>query len=576
MFVRPDYKLNPKVRRHRGRGRFRTLVALGLLTAVFGAVKFLDLQAATANLGADSQARTSPEAAPLLSAPLALPGAAAGSIGDSRPQPALGAPETGRQTGSGQTTVAESLTIPDVPAEAPGAGPAAPSLLTGLATPELQPAQARRDPPPAVRLPVEPITAPSAQPGLAADDQTAPSLLEEHEPPTETVSDTGGDELTAPIVQVEQATWTEHTIASGDSLARIFDGQGLDAGLLHRIVNSSKEAGSLARIRPGQTLRFQFDENHELTALELQRNRVESLRTAIADDEIEVQQISKAVERQVGSAAGVIESSLFLDGQKAGLSDSLIMQLATIFGWDIDFALEIRAGDQFRVLYEEQYLEGEKLRDGPILAAEFTNRGKTYTAVSYEDRNGEIGYFDADGHSKRRAFIRSPIKFARVSSRYNPKRWHPVLKRWRSHKGVDYAAPRGTAIRATGDGRVVHRGNKGGYGKTVIVEHAGKYTTLYAHLSKYSKRAKRGNRVKQGQVIGYVGSSGLATGPHLHYEFRVHGKHRDPLRVKLPKSLSLPKSEIAKFRKVTTPLLTQLAAIPADTMVASAGATGTR
>ena len=329
-------------------------------------------------------------------------------------------------------------------------------------------------------------------------------------------------------------------------------------------------------ISPGQTLRFRYDENNELTALELQRNRVESLRIAIADDEISVEQISKAVETQVGSAAGMIESSLFLDGQKAGLSDGLIMQLATIFGWDIDFALEIRAGDQFRVLYEEQYLEGEKLRDGPILAAEFTNRGKTYTALRYEDRNGEIGYFDADGHSKRRAFIRTPIKFARVSSRYNPKRWHPVLKKWRSHKGVDYAAPRGTPIKATGDGRIVHRGKKGGYGRTVIVEHAGKYTTLYAHMSKYSKRAKRGNRVKQGQVIGYVGSSGLATGPHLHYEFRVRGKHRDPLRVKLPKSLSLPKSEIAKFRKTTTPLLTQLAAIPADTMVASAEVNGTR
>ena len=363
--------------------------------------------------------------------------------------------------------------------------------------------------------------------------------------------------------------WEEHVVARGDSLALIFDRQGLAPVLLNRIVNSSREAKMLARIRPGQTLRFQFDENRELEILELQRSPTESLRVAIADDEIRTREISKAVDSRIASAAGMIESSLFADGQKAGLSDGLIMELATIFGWDIDFALEIRAGDQFRVLYEEHYLDGERLRDGPILAAEFSNRGATYRAVRYEDANGETGYYDADGHSKRRAFIRSPIKFGRVSSRYNPRRWHPILKKWRSHKGVDYAAPTGTPIRATGDGRVAFRGTKGGYGRTVILEHGGKYTTLYAHLSKYSKRARAGNRVKQGQVIGYVGKTGLASGPHLHYEFRVHGKHRDPLRVELPKSLSLPKTEIAAFRKATAPLLAQLEQIPTDTMVAS-------
>jgi murein DD-endopeptidase MepM/ murein hydrolase activator NlpD len=372
--------------------------------------------------------------------------------------------------------------------------------------------------------------------------------------------------------------WQEHLVARGDSLARIFDRQGLAPALLHRIVNSSRDAKLLARIRPGQTLRFQFDENRELAVLELQRSPTESLRVAIADDEIRTREISKAVDSRIASAAGMIESSLFADGQKAGLSDGLIMELATIFGWDIDFALEIRAGDQFRVLYEEHFLDGERLRDGPILAAEFTNRGATYRAVRYKDAKGETGYFDADGHSKRRAFIRSPIKFGRVSSRYNPRRWHPILKKWRSHKGVDYAAPTGTPIRATGDGRVAFRGTKGGYGRTVILEHGGKYTTLYAHLSKYSKRARAGNRVKQGQVIGYVGKTGLASGPHLHYEFRVHGKHRDPLRVELPKSLSLPKPEIAAFRKATAPLLAQLEQIPTDTMVASAdpGPTRTR
>ncbi len=545
MFVIRDYKLNAKVRRPKGRGRLRVLVAAGLLATTFGAVRFLDLNTDAGSLISNA------EAASPLTSHLAIPGKSeeTGTYADPaaarrelpvQPQPSL--PVTHSEIA--KAAVADAVSQP---AAQGNPDRDAPSLLAGI-----DPDQ----------------TADQIRPEMAA----APGFM-----------DAGTDLPGASVTEIESALapvgqelqWTEHKIARGESLARIFDKQGLEASLLHRIVNSGKQAKSLANIRPGQKLRFQFDENLELTGLELQRNRVESLRISIADDEIKTETLSKEVDTQVSSAAGVIESSLFMDGQKAGLSDGLIMELATIFGWDIDFALEIRAGDQFRVLYEEQYLDGEKLRDGPILAAEFTNRGKAYTAVRYEDRNGEIGYFDADGHSKRRAFIRSPIKFARISSRYNPKRWHPVLKKWRSHKGVDYAAPRGTAVRATGDGRVIYRGTKGGYGRTVIVEHASKYTTLYAHLSKYSKRAKSGSRIKQGQVIGYVGKSGLATGPHLHYEFRVRGRHRDPLRVKLPKSLSLPKSEIANFRKTTTPLLTQLAAIPADTMVASAGVTET-
>ena len=372
------------------------------------------------------------------------------------------------------------------------------------------------------------------------------------------------------VTEIQPPQWVEHRIASGDSLAKIFAGKGLGPALLHRIVNSSKEAAELARIKPGETLRFLFDDNNELTRLELHRNAIDSVRISIEDDAIAVEHVSKDVEIHVGSATGLIESSLFVDGQKSGLSDGQIMELANIFGWDIDFALEIRAGDQFRVIYEEHRLDGEKLRDGPILAAEFTNRGTTYRAIRYEDSNGEVGYFDVDGQSKRRAFIRTPIRFARVSSGFTTKRWHPVLQKWRSHKGVDYAAPTGTPVKATGDGKVVFRGTKGGYGKTVILEHAGKYTTLYAHLSKYSARAKSGQRVKQGQVIGYVGMTGLATGPHLHYEFRVGGQHRDPLKVNLPKSLALPGKELERFRSAAQPLLAMLDNLEPGTLVASA------
>lgn len=363
--------------------------------------------------------------------------------------------------------------------------------------------------------------------------------------------------------------WLEHTISKGESLARIFNGYGLDRRTLHGIVNSSKDASTLADIRPGQTLRLLINDDKTLDGIELQRTRVETLRVTIDDDQYAFERLHKDVETRIGTASGLIESSLFVDGQRAGLSDGLIMELANIFGWDIDFALEIRAGDEFRVVFEEQYLDGEKLRDGVILAAEFTNRGETFRAIRYEAPDGEVGYFDDEGNSKRRAFIRTPIKFARVSSGFNPKRWHPVLKKWRSHKGVDYAAPTGTPIRASGDGKVIFQGTKGGYGHTVILQHAGKYTTLYAHMSKYAKKARTGARVKQGQIIGYVGSSGLASGPHLHYEFRVNGVHKDPLKVKLPKSLSLPKSEIDRFQQTAKPLLAQLDNIRAETLLAS-------
>ena len=376
----------------------------------------------------------------------------------------------------------------------------------------------------------------------------------------------------AQVAEPEQQ-WVDHVVARGESLAKIFSAQSLEPALLHRIVNTSEQGKTLANIRPGQKFRFLFDDQRELVRMELQRSRVDSVRVAITDDAVTIEEVSKDVEKRVATATGVIESSLFVDGQAAGLSDGKIMELAEIFGWDIDFALEIRAGDSFRVLFEEHYLDDEKLRDGPILAAEFTTRGTTYRAVRFEDSNGDIGYFDADGQSKRRAFIRTPIKFARVSSRYNPRRWHPILKKWRSHKGVDYAAPKGTPVKATGDGRIIFRGVKSGYGNVVIIEHASKYTTLYAHLNGFSKRAATGKRVKQGHVIGYVGKTGLASGPHLHYEFRVAGQHRDPLKVKLPKSLALPKSEIAAFHKVTAPLLAQLDAIADSTMVASASTT---
>ncbi|MGR9117181.1 MAG: peptidoglycan DD-metalloendopeptidase family protein [Gammaproteobacteria bacterium] len=260
----------------------------------------------------------------------------------------------------------------------------------------------------------------------------------------------------------------------------------------------------------------------------------------------------------MSSALGTIHSSLFLDGKEAGLPDKVIMQLADIFAWDIDFALDIKENDSFAVLYEKLYIGDEEVGTGKILAAEFVNEGKIYKAVRYEDKQGHANYFTPEGHGMRKAFIRTPVDFARISSPFNLKRKHPILNRIRAHKGVDYAAKTGTPIKCTGDGKIIFQGRQSGYGRVIIVQHGKRYSTLYAHLSKFNKHYKKGSSIKQGDIIGYVGQSGLASGPHLHYEFRVDGQHRNPLTVKLPNSAPVDQSLLADFKATTQPLLAQL------------------
>jgi murein DD-endopeptidase MepM/ murein hydrolase activator NlpD len=234
------------------------------------------------------------------------------------------------------------------------------------------------------------------------------------------------------------------------------------------------------------------------------------------------------------------------------------MELVNIFGWDVDFALDIRKGDRFALLFEEHYLDGDKLRDGKILAAEFTSRGDTYRAVLFTDPQGNSQYYSPDGKSMRKAFLRSPVDFRRISSKFQPERYHPVLGKKRPHRGVDYAAKTGTPIKAAGDGKVIFRGRKGGYGNTVVLQHGGNITTLYAHMSKFRRGVSSGSRVKQGQIIGYVGATGLATGPHLHYEFRINGSHRNPLTVKLPDAEPIPAKYKGEFMQQSRQLLAQL------------------
>jgi murein DD-endopeptidase MepM/ murein hydrolase activator NlpD len=289
-----------------------------------------------------------------------------------------------------------------------------------------------------------------------------------------------------------------------------------------------------------------------------QTDQIQGLRIIREGDIFKTSKFTQEIEKRTAFSTGIIRNSLYQSAAGAGMSDRLIIEFAEIFGWDIDFAHDIHPGDSFSVIFEEDYVAGEKLGDGDILAAEFTHRNKTYRAIRYTNPVGDTHYYTPEGRAMRQAFLRSPVDFRRISSHFRPQRWHPVLGIKRPHKGVDYAAPTGTPIKASGDGIVTFIGKKGGYGNTIILQHDQRYTTLYAHMSGFTKGLRKGGRVEQGDIIGYVGMTGLATGPHLHYEFRVDGVHMNPVTVELPGAPPLDKSYLADFRKKTTHLTAQL------------------
>jgi len=353
-------------------------------------------------------------------------------------------------------------------------------------------------------------------------------------------------------------SWHEVTIKPGDSLAAIFSRLDIPPGELQAVLSQGGATHNLKKIYPGQTLRIMTRADNHLERLSYRIDELSTLDIKRVDDEFEVSTTHRTPEFRIKNASGSIDNSLFLSAQAAGLSDSLTMELAGIFGWDIDFALDIRKGDQFTVLYEELYLDGEHIGNGNILAAEFINQGKRYQAVRYTDAGGNTDYYSPDGKSMRKSFLRTPVEFSRISSGFSLGRKHPILNRIRAHKGVDYAASTGTPIKVTGNGKIIYRGKKGGYGNTIIVQHGSKYSTLYAHMSKFRSGLKTGSRVQQGQIIGYVGSTGLATGPHLHYEFRVDGVHRNPLTVKFPGAEPLNKKYLADFSRKAESLLAKL------------------
>ncbi|TBW49657.1 peptidase M23 [Marinobacter halodurans] len=365
---------------------------------------------------------------------------------------------------------------------------------------------------------------------------------------------------TSPTAQTSvepQLEWQRFTIKSGDSLTTLFKKAGFDSGLMFSVIHGDGDASQLERLYAGESIGFAQDGNGELQQVKLTRNRLESLLIERQGDGFTGTILKREPEPRPVYRHGVIDDSLYLSARDAGLNDRLTMEMADIFGWNIDFVYDIRKGDKFEVLYQDLYLDDKRIDTGDILAAKFINRGKETVALRYTDKNGDTDYYTPDGHSLRKAILRTPIN-ARVSSPFNLQRRHPVLGVVRPHEGTDYAAPPGTPIKAAGNGRIVSAGWKGGYGRAVVIQHGDNISTLYAHMRAIAKGIRSGVRVKQGQTIGYLGSSGLATGPHLHYEFRINGKPRNSRTVKLPDASPVPKAEMARFQAQTQTLLTAL------------------
>lgn len=350
----------------------------------------------------------------------------------------------------------------------------------------------------------------------------------------------------------------EVIVAKGDTLSTLFEKVGLPAASVHEVLASDKQAKQFTQLKRGQKLEFELGPDGQLNNLHSKVNDLESITLTKGPKGFAFSRITAKPMVRTAYVHGVINSSLSQSAARAGLSHSLTMDMASIFGYDIDFAQDIRPGDEFDVIYEQTVANGKAVGSRNILSARFTNRGKTYTAVRYTNKQGSSSYYTADGNSMRKAFIRTPVDFARISSRFSMGRKHPILNKIRAHKGVDYAAPRGTPIKAAGDGKVLLAGRRGGYGNTVIIQHGNTYRTLYGHMQGFAKGVKTGGTVKQGQVIGYIGTTGLSTGPHLHYEFQVNGVHVDPLGQKLPMADPIAKAERARFLQQSQPLMARM------------------
>ena len=345
----------------------------------------------------------------------------------------------------------------------------------------------------------------------------------------------------------------DHQVKNGDNLAIIFKRAGFSAQTLHKLINTNAETRKLTKIHPGEILSFATAENGDLAQLRYVISKTDTLFVTLNDEgNYDTSIDSKEIETLSKTAGGEISSSFWTSAIAAGLSERQIMNFADIFGWDVDFANDIRKGDQFGLIYESHYVDGEFIGTGKIIAAEFINQGQRYAAIRHTDGS----FYTPEGRSMKKAFLRAPVNFKYISSSFNPRGLHPVTGQVRAHRGIDYAARTGTPVVASGNGKVIKAGYSKYNGNYVFISHGTQYVTKYLHLNK--KLVKTGQKVKQGDKIGTVGSTGRVTGAHLHYEFLVNGVHRNPKTVKLPKSEPLPRSELAKFKPIAENFIAQL------------------
>ena len=415
-----------------------------------------------------------------------------------------------------------------------------------------------------------PLENDSATQGLKVEPGSpSPAQLEQAEEHSASVDPVAEAAVASPPEQ----PWVEQVVKSGDNLSLIFKRAGYSNRDVHHVVSQSSDGKSLSRIYPGQSIFFKTDSSGDLQGVRHVRSPLETVTYLRTEAGFESAIETRSPTARQSWATGEINSTLFWAGQQAGLSQNMIMEMTNIFGGVIDFVLDPRAGDSFHLVFEELFLDDEKYKDGAIIAASYTNQGKTFNAFRYEDSEGEVSYYNEDGVSMRKAFLLAPVDFTRVSSNFNPRRLHPIYKTRRPHRGTDYAARRGTPVFAAGKGRVIRSSYSKANGNYVFIQHGQNIVTRYLHLDK--RKVKVGQRVAQSQVIGTVGSTGAATGPHLHYEFLLNGVHRNPRTIhkKLPKARSLAAAEMPAFRMAIERPSLQLARLQSENTVA-ANATG--
>jgi len=393
--------------------------------------------------------------------------------------------------------------------------------------------------------------------GVVAAFGIAPDTLVEKVPVNNVIEELKLPALTPAATDAAPAFTREERVQRGDTVASLLARLQIEDPAALQVLRNNRQANALRQLVPGKVVRATTGADGKLLSL---RYLIGGMLLSVdrQGDAFAVREEPAKLEQRVLMKSAEIRNSLFGATDAAGLSDAVAIQIADIFAGDIDFHRDLRRGDRFSVVYEVFYHRGEPVKTGRVLAAEFVNQGKTYQAVYFKYAENEGGYYTLEGKNLRKQFLRSPLEFSRITSGYTNARFHPILKEWRAHRGIDYGAPVGTRVKATGDGVVEFAGRQGGYGNLVVLRHQSKYTTWYGHLSRFANGLRKGRRVAQGEVIGYVGATGLATGPHLHYEFRINGVYQNPLLVVMPAAPPIAPDQKPKFEQAVAPFARQL------------------